>query len=122
MPISGPPFGPNNVAWLDRALDSLAETRLPEQDKLSCVLLLSGFVRNDATLTADFAAAAAADGELVMPGYGTLLAEITSADEFPSLHRAIASGALDDEDDPDVEYLFGRARILDGIAELVSRA
>ena len=122
VPISGPPFGPNNVAWLDRALDSLAETRLPEQDKLSCVLLLSGFVRNDATLTADFAAAAAADGELVMPGYGTLLAEITSADEFPSLHRAIASGALDDEDDPDVEYLFGRARILDGIAELVSRA
>ena len=122
VPISGPPFGPNNVAWLDRALDSLAETRLPEQDKLSCVLLLSGFVRNDATLTADFAAAAAADGELVMPGYGTLLAEITSADEFPSLHRAIASGALDDEDDPDVEYRFGRARILDGIAELVSRA
>ena len=122
VPISGPPFGPNNVAWLDRALDSLAETRLPEQDKLSCVLLLSGFVRNDATLPADFAAAAAADGELVMPGYGTLLAEITSADEFPSLHRAIASGALDDEDDPDVEYRFGRARILDGIAELVSRA
>ena len=56
-----------------------------------------------------------------MPGYGTLLAQITSADEFPSLHRAIASGALDDEDDPDIEYLFGLARILDGIAELISR-
>ena len=98
----------------------MAETQLPEQDKLSCVLVLSGFVRNDATLTADFAAASG--GEQVMPGYGTLLAEITSADEFPSLHRAIASGALDDEDDPDVEYLFGLARILDGIAELVSRA
>jgi AcrR family transcriptional regulator len=120
VPISAPPLGPNNVAWLDRALDALAETRLSEQDKLSCVLVLSGFVRNDATLTADFAAAA--DGELVMPGYGTLLAEITSADEFPSLHRAIASGALDDEDDPDLEYRFGLARILDGIAELVSRA
>jgi AcrR family transcriptional regulator len=120
VPISAPPLGPNNVAWLDRALDALAETRLPEQDKLSSVLVLSGFVRNDATLTADFAAAA--NGELVMPGYGTLLAQITSADEFPSLHRAIASGALDDEDDPDVEYRFGLARILDGIAELVARA
>jgi AcrR family transcriptional regulator len=120
VPISAPPLGPNNVAWLDRALDALTETRLSEQDKLSCVLVLSGFVRNDATLTADFAAAA--DGELVMPGYGTLLAEITSADEFPSLHRAIASGALDDEDDPDIEYQFGLARILDGIAELVGRA
>jgi hypothetical protein len=28
---------------------------------------------------------------------------------------------LDDEDDPDVEYRFGLARILDGIAELVAR-
>jgi AcrR family transcriptional regulator len=120
VPISGPPLGPNNVAWLDRALESLADTGLPEQDKLSCVLVLSGFVRNDATLTADFAAGS--DDELVMPGYGTLLAQITSVDEFPSLHRAIASGALDDEDDPDVEYLFGLARILDGIAELVSHA
>ena len=44
------------------------------------------------------------------------------ADEFPSLHRAIASGALDDEDDPDLEYRFGLARILDGIAQLISRA
>jgi AcrR family transcriptional regulator len=120
VPISGPPLGPNNVAWLDRALDALAATQVSEQDKLSCVLVLSGFVRNDATLTADFAAAA--DGELMMPGYGTLLAEITSADEFPSLHRAIASGALDDEDDMDREYRFGLARILDGIAELVSAA
>jgi AcrR family transcriptional regulator len=120
VPISGPPLGPNNVAWLDRALDALTETPLREQDKLSCVLVLSGFVRNDATLTADFAAGS--DNEAVMPGYGALVAQITSAEEFPSLHRAIASGALDDEDDLDIEYLFGLARILDGIAELVSRA
>ena len=32
-------------------------------------------------LTADFAAAAG--GEPVMPGYGTLLAQLTSADELP---------------------------------------
>jgi AcrR family transcriptional regulator len=120
VPITGPPLGPNNVAWLDRALEAMADTGLSEQDKLSSVLLLSGFVRNEATLTADFAAASGR--EQVMPGYGTLLSEITSADEFPALHRAIASGALDDEDDMDLEYRFGLTRVLDGIGELVGDA
>lgn len=118
VPITAPPLAPNNVAWLDRALDALAGSGLPEQDKLSSVLLLSGFVRNEATLTADFAAASG--GEQVMPGYGTLLSQITSADDFPALHRAISSGALDDEDDIDLEYRFGLARIFDGIGELIA--
>jgi AcrR family transcriptional regulator len=119
VPISGPPLGPNNVAWLDNALAAMADTPLTEQDKLSCVLLVSGFVRNDVTLALDFAQASG--GAPQMPGYGQLLARLTTAEELPSLHRAIASGSLDDPDDPDVEFNFGMARILDGIAALVSR-
>jgi len=117
VPISAPPLGPNNVAWLEQALRALAGTPLSEQDKLSCILLISGFVRNDATLTADFAAAAG--GEPVMPGYGTVLSHLTDAGAFPALHQAIASGALDDEDDIDAEFNFGLARILDGIETLI---
>lgn len=117
VPISGPPLGPNNVAWLEDALDSLSNMPLSEQDKLSCILLVSGFVRNDATLTADFAAGAA--GEPVVPGYGTVLSRLTDAAKFPALHRAIASGALDDEDDIDAEFNFGLQRILDGIDALI---
>jgi len=116
VPISGPPLGPNNVAWLDNALAALAGTPLSEQEKLSTVLLLSGFVRNDATLTADFAAAAA--GEPVMPGYGEVLGRLIDPERLPSLHQAIVSGSLDDEDDPDAEFEFGLARILDGVAAL----
>jgi AcrR family transcriptional regulator len=117
VPISAPPYGPNNVAWLDNALATLADTPLAEQEKLSCVLLVSGFVRNVATLTADLMAGAA--GELVMPGYGALLTRLTTAEQFPALHRAIASGALDDDDDIEVELGFGLERILDGIAVLI---
>ena len=73
VPISGPPLGPNNVAWLDNALAALAHTPLDEQEKLSCVLLVSGFVRNDVTLALDFAEAAGGAPE--MPGYGQLLAK-----------------------------------------------
>ena len=121
VPISGPPLGPNNVAWLDNALATMAGAPLTEQEKLSCVLLVSGFVRNDVTLALDFAEASA--GEPQMPGYGQLLGRLISPEAMPSLHRAIESGSLDDPDDPDAEFTFGLARILDGIeALMVARA
>ena len=115
VPISAPPPGPNNVAWLEDALRTLNNTPLSEQEKLSCILLVSGFVRNDATLTADLAVGA----DPVMPGYGTVLSRLTNADDFPALHRAIASGALDDEDDINAEFTLGLERILDGIDTLI---
>ncbi len=120
VPISAPPLGPNNVAWLERALRALGGTALGEQDKLSTVLLISGFVRNDATLTADFAAAAQAGGEQVMPGYGSVLRRLIDTAAFPALDRAIESGALDDDDDIDIEFNFGLQRILDGVAALIA--
>ena len=116
VPISGPPLAPNNVAWLDNALQCQSQTSLTEQQKLSAVLLLSGFVRNEATLTVDLAEHN--DGP-VMPGYGAMLKALTSPRDFPALHRAIESGSLDDDDDPDLEFDFGLARILDGLALLM---
>jgi AcrR family transcriptional regulator len=119
VPIAGPPLGPNNVAWLDAALGALSATPLSEQQKLSTVLLVSGFVRSESTLTADFAAAA--PGQQMMPGYGAMLAQLTDASSFPALHRAIASGALDDDDDLDAEFTFGLDRILDGVEVLIGQ-
>jgi Tetracyclin repressor-like, C-terminal domain len=117
VPITAPPLGPNNVAWLDNALGCLSDTDLTEQEKLSTVLLLSGFVRNEATLSADFAAGSS--GQPQMPGYGATLSRLIDPGAFPALHRAIVSGSLDDPDDPDSEFNFGLLRILDGVAVLV---
>jgi AcrR family transcriptional regulator len=117
VPISAPPLGPNNVAWLEHALRALAGTPLSEQDKLSCILLISGFVRNDATLTADFAAGGS--DEPGRPRYGAVLSQLIDAGDFHALRKAVASGSLDDEDDIDVEFNFGLARILDGIEALI---
>ena len=85
VPISGPPLGPNNVAYLEAALRSMAGTGLSEQQKLSSVLLLSGFVRNEATLTADLAAASG--GTAVMPGYGAMVSRLTDPAQFPRCTR-----------------------------------
>jgi AcrR family transcriptional regulator len=120
VPISAPPLGPNNVAWLDNGLAALTATPLPEQDKLSTVLLLSGFVRNVATLSVDLMAGAG--GDEVLQGYGALMTRLASAERFPALHRAISSGALDDDDDIEVELEFGLERILDGVAVLIDGA
>jgi AcrR family transcriptional regulator len=122
IPISGPPVTPNQVGWLEDGLLSLRETGLSEQEKLSAILLLSGYVRNEATLMADIAAAAATAGTLtqqMMPGYGRLLAKLIDAERFPALDHAVASGAFDDDDDPDAEFVFGLERVLDGIDALV---
>ncbi len=119
VPISAPPLGPNNVAWLENALRALRETRLSEQQKLSTVLLVSGFVRNDVTLDLDLAAGAG--GEQVMPTYARMLGALIEGGDFPALADAVASGALSDEDDPDSEFEFGLERILDGVAALIAR-
>src|ERR671921_1310266 len=48
IPISGPPVTPNAMAWLERGLDCLRDTGLREDEKLSVILLLTGYVRNQA--------------------------------------------------------------------------
>jgi AcrR family transcriptional regulator len=122
VPISGPPITPNQVAWLEDGLRSLARTGLSEQEKLSSILLVSGFVRNDATLMADIAAAAGGAPELaLMADYARTLRELTDAERFPALQAALDSGALEDDDDPDAEFYFGLERVLDGIEALVRR-
>jgi AcrR family transcriptional regulator len=125
IPISGPPVTPNAIAWLERGLACLGDTGLHEGEKLSVILLLTGYVRNQATLDADISAArAAADAAwpLAMASYGRLLARLTDPERFPALHAAIAAGVLDDEDedsDLDAEFVFGLERLLDGVDVLV---
>src|ERR671921_2387062 len=48
IPISGPPVTPNSMVWLERGLDCLRNTGLREDEKLSVILLLTGYVRNQA--------------------------------------------------------------------------
>jgi AcrR family transcriptional regulator len=119
VPIGGPPTTPNGIAWMEDGLAALAGTGLEEGEKLGVILLLSGYVRNEATLAADIAAAAATSGSEVMPAWSSLIRRLTDAERFPALHAALASGALDQDDDPDDEFEFGLERVLDGVEVLV---
>ena len=59
----------------------LAGTPLPEQQKLSAILLVSGFVRNEATLADDIAASS---GEAPgIPGLGAAMSALIGPDGYP---------------------------------------
>jgi hypothetical protein len=123
--ISGPPVTPNAILWLERGLDCLRDTGLREDEKLSVILLLTGYVRNQATLEAEISAAQAAgvtapDPEM-LPSYGRMMARLTDPERFPALHAVIAAGVFDEPDDGDYDFTFGLERVLDGIETLIDR-
>jgi AcrR family transcriptional regulator len=125
IPISGPPVTPNAIAWLERGLDCLRDTGLREDEKLSVMLLLTGFVRSQASVQADIAAAQAAgttppDPEMLL-SYSRLLGRLTDPERFPALHAVLAAGVFDEPDDGDYDFIFGLERVLDGIETLIDK-
>jgi AcrR family transcriptional regulator len=116
VPISAPPLGPNNIRWLENALAALAQTSLGAQQKLSCVLLISGFVRAEETLLLDMAEANAVHADTQ---YADLLRQLVDVRQFPNVVAALESGAVEDDDGLDQEFDFGIERILDGIEAIV---
>ncbi|MFC4017816.1 TetR/AcrR family transcriptional regulator [Micromonospora sp. GCM10011542] len=122
IPITGPPITPQQLGWLEDGLRCLESTGLAENEKMSVILLVTGYVRNEATLTAQVAegsrAAGVEPGEL-MPAYRRTLSRLADPARFPALHRVLAAGVLDQDDDPDDEFTFGLDRILDGVETLV---
>ena len=122
VPISGPPILPNQVLWFERGLSSLGGTGLTPPEQMSVLLLVNGFVRNEAILAADLdAAARAAEGSPDDVGavYGVLLGRLVDAERFPAIHALLASGAFDQPGDADTSFVFGLERILDGVEVLV---
>jgi hypothetical protein len=63
IPISGLPSLPNEVAWFEEGLRCFEDTNLAEAEKASAMMLVSGYVRNAATIEADIEAAIRASGE-----------------------------------------------------------
>jgi AcrR family transcriptional regulator len=123
-PITGPPAMPNTVAWIEQGLACLRDTKLDGGQKMSVILLVTTYVRNQVAIQAQMAQALAATGttdQQMMMDYGATLGALIDTDRFPELTRVVASGVLSRADDMDDEFTFGLERILDGIAVLVDR-
>jgi hypothetical protein len=121
IPITAPPATPNSVGWMEDGLATLTGTGLSGQEKLSVILLVSGYVRNEATLMAGLVAAAQTDESMrsIMADYGAILRKVTDPERYPAVHEVLESGAFEDDDEFDLEFGFGLERLLDGVETLV---
>jgi Tetracyclin repressor-like, C-terminal domain len=107
---------------MEDALHALRDTRLAAAEKASVLLLLSGYVRNEATVASDVESSflsAADTPDQAMSGWAEALMRVTDDERFPALRAVLAAGVFDQADDPDDEFVFGLERVLDGVAALV---
>ncbi len=125
IPLGGPPITPNLVLWFEHGLGALQGAGLTERQKLSVLLLVNGFVRNEMMLAGDLAMAAEVSGAAIHSpaAYGKLLSRLIDPLRFPAISAVIAAGVFEDPDDPDTdaEFNFGLERILDGVAALIRK-
>lgn len=114
--ITGVSPTPSSASWMDAGIQVFDGTPLDDDSRLSLMLMLSGSAYWTAMVMTGMSKRAAETGsDLDAVGHESddLLARLVTADEYPSLHRAIAAGALSSESDP---FAFALDRMLDGIA------
>ena len=120
IPISGVPPTPNQVAWLEIGLRCMSDSGLSEQQRLSTVLLLSVFVRSEASLALDLAETRQQMASGSGPSdYGRMIRDIIDPERFPMVWAAAATGAFEDDAGVEGEFRFGLDRILDGLEVLL---
>lgn len=123
VPLGGPPLGPNNLAWMEAALSTMDDTGLGGDEMVGVLMVLTGFVMNEARLEISMARAAPRTGvsyEEWGRVYGRMLSKVTGDDRFPTLARIVASGAFDDDrSGPEEDFDYGLSVLLDGVAALV---
>jgi len=117
---------PSQIAWMELGLRALGDVPLGEFEKLAILLLLSGYVSNQARL-ATAAVHGAQEGAFESPeqateAFGELLQSVLDPDRYPALLRAVQGGAFAPRHDPVyLPFDFGLDLILDGIEALMRR-
>lgn len=125
VPISGPPIGPNSVAWMEAGLRALRDSGLGSLERLAVIIMLSGYVRQHAALLQDMRTRSG-DRPLrdVEREWRQTLERLIDPDRFPEVSSVLASGAFDPANADatgDSGFDFGLHCILEGVARLAER-
>lgn len=115
LPITGSPITPNSSAWIDAGLAALADTPLNDSERLAVALSVTGEARWYGQVSAGYTEQARSSGLTaaeVSARESALFDQVITADDYPSLRRAIDAGVFTAEDDP---FQFAMERIFDGV-------
>ena len=119
IPISPPAPTPNQMLWLERGLQALSDTRLPEGDKAAIVLMLNGVVNWEARLTSELSRGGEAPDDALRV-YVRVAYSLVGDERFPALGRAVEAGIFED-DSREFDFTFTLERVLDGVERLIER-
>ena len=124
VPISGPPAGPNNLAWFDSALGVLKDTGLPEEAKVGVVMGLITYVQGEIRMAFDLAAGYAENPD-AFQRFGSTLRQVADPRVYPAVARTVEAGVFDEvgsfEEDNEADFDFGLQLYLDGVAAFIAR-
>lgn len=120
LPITRPPAGPNNLAWLDNALGALDGTGLAPGVKMGIVLGLITYVHGEVRLSSDLDAGYAANPQDFARSYSRTLSRVVDERRLPALAAVVAAGVFDVEEAfDDSDFGFGLGLYLDGVARFI---
>ncbi|MFB8009294.1 TetR/AcrR family transcriptional regulator [Nocardia sp. NPDC056000] len=128
LPVTGPPRGPNAIAWMDAGLRALRETGLDWAAKIGVITVVGGYVRQAFTLDRQLAesrGAANVDERQALRRYVRELTAVVDAGRFPDVTALLGSGLFESVPDApesaDQDFAFGLDLVLDGVAAAVER-
>lgn len=131
VPVSGPPSGPNQMAWMEAGLQILRGTGLHWGEKVGVLTLVSMYVLQMTFLSQDLEHGRKGTGMNQAEAearYARNLVKLIDPERFPEAAQLFASGAFEAppkgaKADPmaDPDFSFGLERILDGTAAAVAR-
>jgi AcrR family transcriptional regulator len=117
-PMTSPPLSPNIIGWTEAGARSFERMALTNQQKMSSLLVVDGYVRSHVAMSVTMGFTAA-DAPPTDP-YVTFLPMLLDAERFPALLAAspAITGGDGEEDFFRDEMRFGLDLILDGIEAL----
>jgi AcrR family transcriptional regulator len=113
MEVTGPPLSPVQLAWLEVGLALLRGTALSAIERMSVMLLVAGYVRNEARM--------AVQGGDSTPEAVEQVARLIDPDRFPALSSIIESGAFTAAPFAFDHFAYGLGLILDSIEAKANR-